>query len=225
MKVVYLDSSILWVQIVLVLRAKKLRWLNMMIKDLIVLVLSATLLLGFSGCQSERGHSDIKSDLGIMVLHELAPVLELPLLKKGFDSTVTSNSVGVKGVPLQYAVPVAKELDVIPDGQWRQIAEDRWRWHIDLYSPGAQSLDIELSNFYLPPNSHLTLYNEDKSVSQGPFTANLNTQGSLWLPKILGEHVIMEVVINDYSETIADGKTLGDIPFTFILARVDYGFR
>jgi len=96
-----------------------------------------------------------------------------------------------------FAVSRSTNLKPSSEGEWEIAADGKSEiWRLRIQSPGALSLNLGLSDFYLPPHAKLWIYNLSMSQVEGPFDYNDNEiHGQLWTPAIAGEEVIMEVLI------------------------------
>ncbi|MEA3504685.1 MAG: trypsin-like peptidase domain-containing protein [Bacteroidota bacterium] len=81
-----------------------------------------------------------------------------------------------KGLDLPYRFGYAFEVDYNMQnvGTWTEVKSGKV-WSLKIVSKGAYSINLAYSKFYLPENSQLYIYNEQKTVLQGPFTSENNT--------------------------------------------------
>jgi len=96
-------------------------------------------------------------------------VLTMPSfdLKKLLEEDETN-----KGLDLPYRFGYAFEVDynMQNSGTWTEV-ENGKVWSLKIVSKGEYSINLAYSKFYLPENSQLYIYNEQKTVLQGPFTS------------------------------------------------------
>ncbi|MES2490742.1 MAG: GlyGly-CTERM sorting domain-containing protein [Pseudomonadota bacterium] len=120
-----------------------------------------------------------------------------------------------KDQPLQFAVsaPLSLTLD---DGNWSKLDDGNWSWRTRVYSAGAQSLNLHFSQFHLPADAALWLYDPNGEVIAGPYTsANELADQQLWTAVVNGETAIVEVRVPSASK---DQVRLQ-------LAEVNHGYR
>jgi hypothetical protein len=101
------------------------------------------------------------------------------------------------GLNPSFAVPRNTKINPATEGVW--ITSDNGKkeiWRLAIQSPGALSLNLGISDFYLPPNASLWLYNRSMTQVEGPFDYGDNElHGQLWTPVIIGDEIIVEVWI------------------------------
>ena len=85
---------------------------------------------------------------------------------------------GETGMPLvrpyQHGVETPLDLGFENAGQWRRLPDGGRLWRLRITSEGARSLNLIYDDFWMPEGARLFLYNEDRSVVFGAFTARNN---------------------------------------------------
>jgi hypothetical protein len=120
-----------------------------------------------------------------------------------------------KSQPYQFAVGAPLTVTLY-DGLWDQVDSEHWRWRIQLSSPGAESLNFELSRFHLPAAAELWIYDAEGQLVQGPYTAADETpEGRLWTAVVLGPQAVLELRVPNALRDQVDLE----------LATVNHGFR
>jgi lysyl endopeptidase len=120
-----------------------------------------------------------------------------------------------KSRPLQYAVAVELPL-TLSDGHWDPIDANTWAWRIRVGSPGAVSLAFEFSQFRLPSDAELWIYDARGQIVQGPYTAaNQTPEGKLWTAIVPGDEAVVEVRVPSAERDRVQLR----------IGRVDHGFR
>ncbi len=77
-------------------------------------------------------------------------------------------------------------------GTWYEVEEGRI-WSIKIVSTGAFSINLAYDKFYLPKNCQLYIYNEQKTVLQGPFTSENNTKDGKYSTDLVeGSSIVLE---------------------------------
>ena len=96
-----------------------------------------------------------------------------------------------------FAVTRNTSLRPSSEGEWITTPDGKNEiWRLRIQSPGALSLNLGISDFYLPPQAKLWIYNLSMTQVEGPFDYNDNeSHGQMWTPAIEGEEIIMEVLI------------------------------
>lgn len=98
-----------------------------------------------------------------------------------------------KGLPLQFAVPVALQLG-LGDGLWDAPDAATARWRLKLHSPGAYSLHVHFGQLRLPPGAELRFYDALGQLVQGPLTrAGETADGQLATALVLGDTAALEL--------------------------------
>ncbi|PTU32806.1 trypsin-like serine peptidase [Stenotrophobium rhamnosiphilum] len=139
------------------------------------------------------------------------PIHSLPVLsmQKSVAAAIS------KDQPLQFAVsaPLSLTLD---DGSWAKLDDGNWSWRTRVYSSGAQSLNLHFSQFDLPADATLWLYDPNGEVIAGPYTsANELSDKQLWTAVVNGETVIVELRVSSASKDQVHLQ----------LAEVNHGYR
>lgn len=98
-------------------------------------------------------------------------------------------------------------IDNLPNGKLYKLS---------IKSEGAKSLNLRFSNFHIPKNASLYIYNEDKNDILGGFTSANNKDNKIFATSILkGDKIILEY----YEENNSEFKG------TLIIDRVTHAFR
>lgn len=116
---------------------------------------------------------------------------------------------------LQFAL--SRELEQgLEAGSWDVADDGRARWRLRLFSPAAQTLNLEFSRFELPASAQLWLYDAAGRVVQGPYTAqDRSPEGRLWTALVPGDTAVIELRVAPQ-----DKKRV-----SLRLARLNHGFR
>ncbi len=99
-----------------------------------------------------------------------------------------------KSLDLPYRFGYAFEVDYNMQnaGTWTTVENGRV-WSLKIVSEGAYSINLAYSKFHLPENSRLYIYNEQKTVLQGPFTSKNNPKDSTFSSDLIeGSAIILE---------------------------------
>lgn len=99
------------------------------------------------------------------------------------------------GKPLRVGVSVPVDIDINSAGQWLQLPDGKMMWSIRLKSAGATALGVVFSEFELPQDAELYLYNANKSMVIGAFGSHNNNSDKVLSTSILaGDEVIIEYI-------------------------------
>jgi hypothetical protein len=95
--------------------------------------------------------------------------------------------------PFKFGYAFKDQQYDLTHGKWTTTSEGDQIWTLAFYSPGARSLNVLWSDFYLPKGATLFVYNEDKSDVIGAYSHlqnNKNGVVSSW--PIAGDKIIIE---------------------------------
>lgn len=100
-----------------------------------------------------------------------------------------------KGLNPSFAITRNTSLKPSTHGEWTTSKDGLNEiWRLRIQSTGALSLNLGISDFYLPPNARLWIYNLSMDQVEGPFTYDDNElHGQMWTPAILGDELVLEV--------------------------------
>ncbi len=95
-------------------------------------------------------------------------------------------------LPYRFGYAFEVDYNMQNSGTWIDV-EGGKVWALKIVSKGAYSINLEYSKFRLPKNSQLYIYNEDKTVLQGPFTSGNNRKdGTFSSDLVEGSAIILE---------------------------------
>ncbi|MBN2446486.1 MAG: trypsin-like peptidase domain-containing protein [Phycisphaerae bacterium] len=99
-----------------------------------------------------------------------------------------------EGLAPRFAVPTEVFITPDTDGTWETLADGTRVWRLRINSPGALSLNLGFTGYYMPPGGELRISSADAREALRPFTAEDNEDhGELWTPVVLSDDVIVEV--------------------------------
>jgi len=120
------------------------------------------------------------------------------------------------GGPTRFAYPIVVDLPAASTGTWQTLGDGSWLWRLRIVSPGAQSLNLAFSQFDIPEDGRLWVYDPLGGVVHGPYTAQDRTaDGELWTPVVVGEEIVIELHL---LSSAPDDVRLE-------VGRVNYGYR
>lgn len=96
------------------------------------------------------------------------------------------------GLPYRFGYAFKVDYNMQNSGSWIKLKNGKV-WSLKIISKGAYSINLAYSKFYLPEKSQLYIYNENKTVLQGPFTSDNNIEeGTFSSDLIEGSAIILE---------------------------------
>ena len=102
-----------------------------------------------------------------------------------------------KNAPNRFAEPRDIYVDAKKSGQLEETRSGKLVWRYGVSSPGAHTLNLGFTEFFLPPSAQLYIYNKNNSDLIGPFGYQDNDDHlQLWTPILDGDAVILELHIN-----------------------------
>lgn len=128
--------------------------------------------------------------------------IELPLPDMA-KVAVEDAAAKADGAPLRYAIEYQLGKGLPQAGSksianWQSHDDGRVSWRLAIDAPGAKSIDLRLSNVFLPTGAELYLYSADGKSVQGPYTAaNNKAHGILALPLVPSDRAVLELVVDE----------------------------
>lgn len=111
------------------------------------------------------------------------------------NAELIKESVSIKGKNLPFKFGKSNEVNLsIKDGIWIKT-DSKSTWSLIIFSKNAFSLNIILSELFLPKNSNLFLYDADGTMIYGPITSDFNFENEEFLCDIIrGEYLILRII-------------------------------
>lgn len=175
----------------------------------IITLTASTLLLAGSvqGQVSEGGRplSFVKSFKSAIQAVQMPPVdVEALLAQDAIEES--------KGIPFRFGYPLDVNYNLYNCGTWEELEYGGGIWRLEIRSPGAYSINLLYSRYRLPEGAGLHIYNEDRSMVIGSFTARNNKEHG----KFASAPVRGDVCILEYFEP-ADVRGLGEITISRVV--------
>ncbi len=131
---------------------------------------------------------------------ETIPVFEMPFLDNRElvrrDRELRRNIPMGVPVPWQTAEPIHVNLEPSSEGQWETLSGGTRVLRMRISSDGAHSLALGFKRFWMPAGGRLYVYSSDYRHLRGPYDTEDNREhGQLWLPKIPGDEIVIEVQV------------------------------
>jgi lysyl endopeptidase len=114
----------------------------------------------------------------------------------------------LNGLPPRFGYGIEVNLTTENSGKWVDLPNSRGRlWQLEIYSPGALSINLLYDKFYIPPGGKFFVYSVDKKKILGAFTERNNKgdkiqPGAFATSLILKDRIIIEYFNPSYSNEI-----------------------
>lgn len=112
--------------------------------------------------------------------------------------------------PYRYGKVVDTSYRPDQHGTWERLSSGNWLWRLRIRSEEAVSLSLGFTQFQLPDDASLFVYNDEKSVVHGPYAASDATNGEHWTPVVQGNEIIVELKVSG-SRPPDTGLTIGKV--------------
>jgi lysyl endopeptidase len=100
------------------------------------------------------------------------------------------------GLAPRFAIPNEVLISPATDGVWKDLDERTRQWRLRITSPGALSLNLGFTAYFMPPGGQLWLYATDGSYALEPYTDFHNADhGELWTAVVLADDILVEVTL------------------------------
>ena len=161
-----------------------------------------------------------KSAISPQIDFELLPYLNNEILLEEEIATVSK----------QEGFTFGKEMEVDysleNSGQWETLSNGGRLWRLGVQSTGAYSLNLVFDSFYIPANSNLFIYTDDRSFMMGSFTQKNNNQwGNFATSLFPGDAIVLEYyeAPQDYGQGIIHLTTIVHGYKDFFFKKGTYG--
>lgn len=142
------------------------------------------------------GHSQVTNE-GLPIswnqqFQEISPLKLAPIdLKKYQDEDAINDSN--KTIPWRFGAEIIVDYNLQNAGNWTELENGDRVWRIRLQSKDAKTLNFVMSDFFMPPNATLYLYNHNKTDLIGAYDSQQNNTERVlgtWLVK--GDDIYLE---------------------------------
>ncbi|MEY2904785.1 MAG: hypothetical protein RJA52_801, partial [Bacteroidota bacterium] len=96
------------------------------------------------------------------------------------------------------AFAIQREVNITPftHGEWKNLNTLEEVWKLEIQSPNALSINLGITEFYLPKNAKMFLKGSNNSKRLGPFSIHDNDfHNEFWSPVIEGESILVELIV------------------------------
>jgi lysyl endopeptidase len=161
---------------------------------MIVSFFSIFLLVFASYGQISHGGSPFSFSLqSKSVISPQIPVIEMPFVDVDYLKTEDLVLDQIKEIPWRFGFNIDVKIDVKSHGLEQSLTDGSKLWSVEIYSPGAVSINLLFDEFQIPPGAELFIYNESKTDVIGAFTAFNNRSDSIFATiPLRGDHITIE---------------------------------
>ena len=129
------------------------------------------------------------------VAHELMPAVDVAALAREDAGRRASD------LPPRFAAPIAVGITPAKAGTWEELDAQNLIWRLRISSPGAYSLNLGFTRYYMPEGGRLLVYPAGLKAGSDPalvrsFDSKDNAEhGQLWTPIVAGDDIVVEVIV------------------------------
>jgi lysyl endopeptidase len=121
------------------------------------------------------------------------PVIEMPYVDVDYLRTEDLVLDQIKNIPWRFGFNIDVKIDVKSDGLEQIMTDGSKLWRVEIYSPGAVSINLMFDEFQIPPGAELFIYNDSKTDVIGAFTDFNNRTDSIFATiPLRGDHITIE---------------------------------
>ena len=96
--------------------------------------------------------------------------------------------------PNHFAKTIEVDLSTDENGLWETLVDGTEVWRLQIKSTNAKSLNLGITEFFMPANGSLVIYAPDQKALIGPYGPEHNkSHDQLWTPIIYTDHIVLEV--------------------------------
>jgi len=97
------------------------------------------------------------------------------------------------GMPFRFGYPFDIDYSLENSGTWTVLPDGSRIWRLKIESPGAYSINLIYSDFYMPPGAQFFVYDDQKKMVLGAFTSQNNKDhGKFSTSPVKGDVCILE---------------------------------
>ena len=127
------------------------------------------------------------AELGTVIPEVLLPGIDLSALQ------VEDSIRDVQKLPYRFGKEINMNLDLNNSGLWQRLPNGDRLWRVQIHAPGAKTINLIYSDFFLPHGASLFLYSPDRQHILGAFTERNNKPYRKFSTSLLrGETTILE---------------------------------
>ena len=128
-------------------------------------------------------------------------IIEMPSVD--IETLLAEDAVEEKlGIPYRFGYPIETDIDIISRGTFETLSNGDKLWRLNIYAPGATSINLNFNDFWLPEGAMLYLYNDSRNEVIGAFTKRNNKENGEFATGILrGEGTTLEYYEPAFAES------------------------
>jgi len=120
------------------------------------------------------------------------------------------------GLPFRFGFPHYVDLGLDNSGTWIELPDGDRIWRLEIFAPGAYSINLIYDKFLLPEGAELFIYSSDRTSVIGAFTSQNNKpHGKFATAPISGESCILEYLLP------ADAPFRGEL----VISSIIHGYK
>lgn len=191
---------------------------------LLIALVSSTFLAGTVLAQSPAAQHVVPVDAAAAqptaLIHAVFPLSQVPTtVTPALDLAVIQQedeAAALQGDPPRFAIPNTVNLTPEGAGFWERVDEQTLLWRQRIQCPGALSINLGFTDYFMPRGAMLFVYAADQSYRIGPLTeADNNDARQFWTPVVLAEDIIVELTVPE--------AAFGEVALT--LTSINHGYR
>lgn len=78
--------------------------------------------------------------------------------------------------PFRFGYAIDVDMGLKNSGTWDTLSDNSKIWRLRIHSKGAYSINLIFDKFWLPQGAQFFVYNEDRSMILGAFTAEVSNK-------------------------------------------------
>ncbi|MFQ6610644.1 MAG: hypothetical protein ACE5D7_07585 [Fidelibacterota bacterium] len=112
------------------------------------------------------------------------------------DSLLAADELEPPDAPPRFAIALEVNINLNNSGLWEDLGDGNRLWRIKISSPGAYSLNITYSSFWLPAGAEYFIYTPDNNYIKGAFSdINNKSSGKFFTLPVPGDECFLELFI------------------------------
>src|SRR5690606_36229068 len=129
-------------------------------------------LLGSLPLFAQLSVGGIPPSFGLNSVQNMMEVEVLTLPSPDFEKIRIEDSLEdkIKNIPWRFGVAIEVDINLENSGSWLELPNGDRIWRVQVYSPGAKSININYDKFHMPAGAKLLLYSNRKKII-GAFTS------------------------------------------------------
>lgn len=113
------------------------------------------------------------------------PVITMPALN--YEIIEKEDSIdNVNGLPPRFGFDFDVDINSDNSGRWIDLPNKKGKlWQLEIYCPGALSMNLLYDKFYIPEGGKFFIYSPDKNKKLGAFTSRATIKETKYIQEIL----------------------------------------